>query len=299
MRRILLLIAIVSMVFMFTNTAHAVLGVVDDVPGTDVVFPIICEKGGTLNTLYAIANIFGTGATADLLVFDRKSNMIYDDVAKWTPGDVLSGDCQSLVAGMSAMQKSALEVTIGGKTYYVGYVEFINDHWPDNDQFISWVYLVDLPKGFASGFNGFQAEGYLTDELCEYDSAAGTAVCQVALALFPRYFILNDKPDTSNWWILVYGDNDNNRTLDGMICNEDEHCISLSIRVPNELNIIDVGPYVPAALHSDYPKAGFGWFWNNESDFNNTVYGFSYQRAQGNSVAATWDVIHPIHGWYY
>jgi len=299
-KRLLVVLGVLSILLCGFGTAHAVFGVVDDVPGTDVVVPIICEKGGTLNTVYAIANVwFAAGATADRVVFDRRSNWVYDDDVSWTEGDVLPQDCQSLVAGMSPMQQTQLETTIGGRTYYVGYVIYFNWNWPDWNQFVSWVYLVDLPKGFASGFNGFQAEGYVTNQLCEWDDANGISWCQTAEALFPRYYIMNNLTETWNWWIVIYGDNDPARILVGYICNEEEDCVSLNIPVPDELNIINVEPYIPAALHpAGYPKAGFAAFSNNESDYDNTVYGFAYQRAEGISLAATWDVIHPIHGVY-
>lgn len=298
MKRFLIFAVMLSIALFSYGTANAVLGVVDDVPGTDVVVPIICEKGATMNTLWAIADTFGTGATADLVVYDSSSQWVYDDIVDWTELDVLPNDCQSLIAGMSPIQQAELETTIDGKTYYVGYVVYYNWDWP-SDQFISWVYLVDLPKGVASGFNGFQAEGYLTSQLCERDSVANVNVCQTAYALFPRYLLMNDKAETWNWWIVMYGDNDAARTLSGFICNEEEDCISLDIAVPHELNIINVGPYLPPVLHpAGYPKAGFGWFANVESDYDNSVYGWSYQRAEGTSLAATWDVMHPIHGVY-
>lgn len=298
MKRLVTLVALFTLVLLSYGTAQAVLGVDDNVPGTDLVIPLICEKGGTLNTLYAIGEVWGLPVTADRIVLNSRSEVIYDDVIDLTELDVLAGDCQALVAGMSNAQRSALEVTIGGKTYYVGYMAIVNDNWPDWDELISWSYLVDLPKGFASGFNGLSFEGYVTNQLCEFDSVAWNPVCSTAILFFPRYFILNDKPDTWNWWIFLYGDNDANRVLEGYICNEEEQCISLRIPVSRELNIIDAGTYIPNALHAGYPKAGFGWLINVETDYDNGAFGWAYQRAQGNSVAGTWDVIHPIHKIY-
>lgn len=298
MKRFFSLVALFGLLLLSQGTANAVLGVEDNVPGTDQVTPFICEKGGTLNTLFAVAEVWGNPVTADLVVFDRSSNVIYDDVVDLTEFDVLPMDCQSLVAGMSNAQRTALEVTIGGKTYYAGYLGIFNLDYPDYDQLISWAYLVDLPKGFASGFNGLSFEGYATGQLCEYDSDAGAPVCSYAILFYPRYLLLNDKPDTFNWWIFLYGDNEINRVLTGYICNEEEDCISLSIPVSKELNVVNVSDVLPAALHTGYPKAGFGWLINAEADYDNGAFGWSYQRAQGNSVAGTWDVIHPIHKYY-
>lgn len=316
MKKLVIMLALAAaLIIGFQGTSHAVLGVVDDVPGTDVTFPIICEKGGTMNTLWTIADVLYVGASAALYVATVESDIIYDDVVSWTSSDpdALVGDCQSLVAGMSPVQQAALEMTIGGRDYYVGYAIFMNLSARPNYTFVPWVYLVDLTRGFASGFNGFAAEEwglYYADvavddtDLCEYDPAdidndGVVNECPTASLLFPRYFILNDKPETWNWWILMYGNNDPARFLTGYICNEDEDCISLDIPVPDELNIIDVEGYVPASIHAGYPKAGFGWFVNVATYYAiEGVLGWSYQRAEGDTVAATWDVIHPIHRVY-
>ncbi|MCX7914498.1 MAG: hypothetical protein N2511_07935, partial [Thermodesulfovibrionales bacterium] len=173
----------------------------------------------------------------------------------------------------------------------------------DNDVFVPWVYLVDLPKGFASGFNGYAAEGVVDLVGLEENGEPITAS-----EMYPRYLILNNKPDTATWWIILKGANSPAtcpnlacHRMDGYICNEDEKCISLYIPLPNELNLINVEPYVPATLHTGYPKAGFGLFFMRPygGQFDSfTTLGWSYQRAQGSSVAATWDVIHPIHRRY-
>ncbi|MEW6602713.1 MAG: hypothetical protein AB1499_17210 [Nitrospirota bacterium] len=295
-KAVLLMLLAVSIVF-YANTASAVMGVADDVPGTDIVIPLICEKDGTMNTLWAVGDIFANGI-ADILVYDKTSNLIYDDVEEWTTDDpdIVASDCQTLIAKMSDAQRAALEMSIGGRTYYVGYMVYFN-WFSDSDQFIPWVYLVDLVRGFASGYNGFAAEIAVGLSGLGEDNGAAPVT---AVALFPRYYIGNDRSETWNWWIVLLGSNDSDRILGGVICNEEEQCISLSIPIPNELNIIDVEGYIPAILHADYPKAGMGLFSIvNAADLDIiTVLGWSYQRLEASTVSASWDVIHPMHRIY-
>lgn len=317
-RNLLAIVAMFSLLIFGIGTAHAVYGVNDDVAGTDVVIPIICEKGGTMNTLWAVGDVDGSEnytdgsghahIMADLLVFDKRSVERYDEEVEWTlvDNDVVVDDCQSVIARMGDAQKELLEATIGGKTYYIGYLVYYN--WvSDNDRFVPWVYLVDLPKGFASGFNGYAAEGYINlDDLSEYDYDV------TAYELYPRYYIHNNLADTWNWWIILKGENGSSafdpgqkHVLEGVLCNEDEVCSSLSIDIPDELNIIDVAPYVPAALGLTYPKAGFAMLDTDTVEgqadpavatFDTfTTLGWSYERASASSIAASWDVIHPMH----
>jgi hypothetical protein len=64
-RSLLIIVAMLSICLFGIGTAYAVTGVADDVPGQDVVFPIICEGTvnasgqpvfGSLNTIWAIAD---------------------------------------------------------------------------------------------------------------------------------------------------------------------------------------------------------------------------------------------------
>ncbi len=312
MKKFLVLALMLGVLFFGYGTSQARVGVADDVPGADVVIPFMCEKGGTFNTLWAVGEVSGAAQTADILVYDIRSTLVYDDEEEWTPRDIVAGNCQDLIAGMSDMQKAALEVTFAGKTYYAGYLIYYND-FPNRNVFVPWVYLVDLPKGFASGFNGYAAEGFvqIEDLPGRPRGLQENGVPITASAMFPRYLILNDKPETATWWIILKGANSpggaNSHRMEGFMCNEEEKCISLKIQLPNELNIINVGPHVPAILHTDFPKAGFGVFamlpyvpgTGGGFDFADfTTLGWSYQRAQGSSVAGTWDVIHPIHRIY-
>ncbi|MCX8029946.1 MAG: hypothetical protein N3A59_00005, partial [Thermodesulfovibrionales bacterium] len=69
MKKFLVVVAMLSVLLFGMGTSYAVLGVADDVPGTDVVIPFMCEKGGSFNTLWAVGNISSADQSADILVY--------------------------------------------------------------------------------------------------------------------------------------------------------------------------------------------------------------------------------------
>jgi len=128
---------------------------------------------------------------------------------------------------------------------------------------------------------------------------------------YPRYFFPNGTQtlaETWNWWSFLFPYNDDDRYLMGVICNEDEDCVSKNIPLPYELTVINVADILPPVLKpADDDWAGFGsfyvcdsydtttnicWDWYWAKDYSTA--GWAYQRVQGSSVQASWDVIHNI-----
>ncbi len=231
-------------------------------------------------------------AVADVSVYDKTSILRLDLSECWSAHDVISSDCQIMINGMNEQDRDAMEVTINGVTYFAGYVIYTqlaacNTYYPDlgspstlpSNALISWVYLNDISKGFVTGFNGISMEngvGPELEEICENSaSCAGLTIGVTASDVFPRYFIMNDDPDTFNWWIFLLGRNEyaiegdfglvpaNNmhRTLQCYFCDENENCKSNNIPIPYELNILRVASYIPGSVYlsSTYPKAGFAY----------------------------------------
>lgn len=358
----LILAVMLSVLLCGFGTAYAVLGVEDAVPGQDVVFPVICQVGGGLDTLWAIAEKDDGGhfadnnfvTTAHLILFDRTSIPVYDEFVNWTKRDIWTDLCSGVVSRVQDDLKPELIVTIGGKQYYVGYIAYFQTDdgtvgEPDivpgvipavavlSDRFIPWVYLVDLNKGFASGFNGVTAEYGLGEFLGEaQDQAPVTAV-----DFFPRYFFMNNGPETWNWWIFLAGRNELailnptsygtiHRFLTGVVCDEQENCPSLNIAIPYELNIVNVLGIIPNSLKTtnNFPANSLGGFAlltvqetgtifgippipvtiigtvNSPFVFSPvnplySMYGWSYQREGSLAGAAlSWDVIHVVHRTY-
>jgi hypothetical protein len=355
-RNLLAVVAMLSVFLIGIGTAHAVLGVNDDVPQQDLAIPLICEKAGNLDTLFAIAdkdeaachyadtNVVTRAAVS---LFDYQSRFLQDTVYEWTKHDVVSDTCSRLVAEVAGAPAAA-EVVLNGKTYYVIYA-IVQQLSPGDvpfqtgdvcaadptNRFIAWEYLVDLTKGFASGFNAPGAENGIG---VEFNEAGGAAPIAVA-AFLPRYFFLNDKAETWNWWIYFFGRNELaiensilfvnvHRNLSGIICDEQENCFSLTIPIPYELNVINVLPKVTPTIKilNGFPgnPAGLGGFAildiveSGQQTFPQiqisivgtftdsflldpfdyySGHAWSYQREQSNDglPGLSWDVIHPQH----
>ena len=356
MKKLILVLMLTILVVSF-GTANARLSDNDAVPGQDVIIPIICEGSldaqnnpvfGGLNTNIAIGEIKDGSALPDpdsnyvvkakMYIYNSKSELVYDDTRKWTKFDVVVDNCKDIVRDAPSTKRSMMRVDMPLQSgaqmpLFAGYVVYQQDKTTDN-RFLPWGYLVDLNKGFASGFNGISAE----DGTGPFMGEDGGSRAVTAFSLFPRFFLNNDKDDTFNWWIILAGRNElkgvNNimynvtRYLDGSICNEDEICRSLHIQIPDELNLIDVVEHLPNDLKTgcNFPNNSCGGFAmldiseagtriinpatisilgtaNDNLDFVNqfpyySIYGWSYQRAWANSAALSWDVIHEIHRIY-
>jgi hypothetical protein len=130
---------------------------------------------------------------------------------------------------------------------------------------------------------------------------------------FPRYLFVNPTlTETFNWWWFVYPYVDQDvqaneyRALDGIICDENENCYSSIVKIPLEFNIVNVKNVLPPTLKPAGKNwSGFGaytvcepFYYNTGScdpfDWDASTEGWSYERAQGSSVAASWDAIHKI-----
>jgi hypothetical protein len=303
MKRILILVAMLSMLLCAFGTAQAVVGVDDEVPSEFIVMPWICAVDGSLDTLTAVADVFGWGADAFVELHTYDSVFLTDLIWEFTDFDVVSDNCQRWVSeeiGPGGLSGALL--TIGGRDYYVGYaIAFIG--FP----YAGWEYLVDLNKGFASGFNPLQIEnndpfvvGFDTD-WDEYFTGTGF-VSDAVIAYFPRYLIVNNTlPESWTWWTFIFPFNNDFRYLVGFVCDEEENCRSINVPIPFEVNVINVIDVLPPVLtpSSDSTWAGYGSFLLCDDfdvqflDYSTT--GWSYERAQGSSVAASWDVIHKVH----
>jgi hypothetical protein len=326
-------------------SVSAVMGALDDVPSQDVVMPFICEIGGGLDTLWAVAETRNTKASGSLRVYGwESSNNIYGKSVSWTAMDVVSNNACNLVSRMSTSASNRLKKDIDGDQiddYYIGYVIYKNNK--QVDQFVGWWYLSDLAKGFIAGATAYQAEQGVDPESLgenannsavfdpqdltntytvgdnlfddasvwrEYIDNGPSAI--TARSMFPRYFIFNDDPESWTWWIMLSGNESNGFRCS--ICNEEEDCLSSGFST-EEFGVFDVTRILPAALHANFPKAGYArcTFDNSESyvervDDNrdgrldsivitrrNSIMGWAYQRASRESLEGSWSVLQNIH----
>lgn len=347
-KSLLTAIVILSVLLIGIGTSYAIYGVPDDVPGQDLVWPIICAKSpsasNSLNTNWAIADLLGgtpdgngNVATTACVIKTVKSVPVFDFGYVWTPFDVVVDDCETLVSTLTTNNKAALTVTISGVDYYAGYVQcqqtsgILGENEVEN-RFMNNLYLIDAPQGFASGFNGPSMEdGSGTPAVGNFLGELGDNAQVTAGGIFARYYLNNQNANSWDWWILLLGRNQYNtlnvqsvRVLNGVVCDEAEHCQSVIIQIPDELNIIDVADHLPGApLILTYPRAGFGEFEITEDGVRNiqgvpgtfsltgtsnnlvvspqpfySLYAWSYERAQAGSVLANYDVIHPMFRTY-
>lgn len=363
-RSMLTILAMFSVLLFGAGTAHAVLGVADDVPAQDLVIPIVCAvEDNSLDTLFAIAEVtcgtpitgeFATDGPAVVIghfgVWNYRSVLGPTFDWKWSCHDVEAFNCKELVngnlakgiPGMSPQQKAAMIQSIppkpdpNSKDYYIGYVT-IQNFTDSEPRFVSWVYITDLLKGLANGFDGLAIEGGLDGtpghkSLLRENGGSGPIAAET---WFPRYFILNDDAESFNWWIWLSGRNAYNcsgvsgtRSLSGIICNEQEDCPDFSFLNPDELFILDVNAVLPVIHAPGSIKGGFARLSVTESvgitapptSYNilgtanlpffvcnvdpgfYSMWGWAYQRAfsnsQFNGVNLSWDAIHPMHREY-
>jgi len=199
------------------------------------------------------------------------------------------------------------------------------------NRFASWVYLNDISKGFVTGFDGVSVENGIgpngLTETCTDGSCTGNDIGVTARTIFPRYYILNSDPDTYTWWILLLGrneyheeylqgnvpENSISRWLNCYFCDENENCQSNDIRIPYELNILNVKNYIPGSVWpTGWPisdpagKRGFAYCDINESGsfsgqlVTTTIAGtLSYDGIDLATTPNTWAETYSLFAWAY
>ncbi|MEM3101618.1 MAG: hypothetical protein QXT99_09760 [Candidatus Nitrosotenuis sp.] len=286
---IVALMLAVSLIF-YQGVAEAIPGVADKVPGSSVVIPFFCDKDGAgENTLWTIAAL--QGSAVPYIVYDVWSDKVYDNTEDLTNYDLKSDDCLSLTGRMSPASRDQLSVP--DQNQYQGYIVYRMPGLPGQpvNNLFGWSYIVDLSKGFAS--SGIVLEVEDAQDFCESDPS-GNPLCISAWAMFPRYYIHNDNPESTTNLIFLVGAN--GTIFDPVnICNNEEECPSITFPRILEVSKIDVRPLIPDGLFDGYPKGGFFIMGVNGPGRVDTIVGISHQKAQANTVEGTWDVTHEIH----
>jgi hypothetical protein len=303
-RKILLIVGLCMLILQ--GTAYGIIGVDDNVPANELIFPFICEGSidatlhpafGNLNTLWTFAETKGLSTTAFFVARNKEGVIVLDYPRLLAPRDVDNGDCQSMINLMPPSGAQKLAMTIGGKDYFVGYLTITNITALE-DNLIGWITFSNIPEWAAANFKPYQAEGGADPDTFAEDAGSGPIYADT---YFLRYLVLNDLSETSNWWIVLKGKNycddkpagtcTSLSTLDCYICNEQELCGRKQIQVPYRLNIVNVAQIIPFGLFPPlvYPKAGFAYcaleeggnyLGQNFSYEDFTAFMWSYQRAQ-------------------
>jgi len=289
MKKFFLAISLVAVLGFVAVPANALVGVPDDVPGTDILVPWIYVSMpgfGNENTLITITEVWGVTTTLHAWINDIDSIPTANWEETLTPFDVYSTDGLTIISSLSPLAAAALEVDTDGdgvNDHWAGYIYFFNMDWAF-DNLISNCYQVYLTAGMAASFNGVSMEfdtafdvrqtngvwSIFGDEAYSANALwVGKNLLALAAApgfdasffrLMPRYFML-DAVGVSLLMIWVESYYTGIPTPGLIHCNffdEDENTLSSNIPLDHELNIIDVANVIPAGLFPGaYPWGGW------------------------------------------
>jgi hypothetical protein len=181
MKKFIAVAAMLSVMFFGFGTSQALVGVPDDVPGTDILVPFfyVSMPGfGDENTLMTITDVkapggYGPppgvqGTDLHMTVYTIDSFPVHNAFITLTPFDVYSDNMlRIIVDDMAPAARTALEIDTHGSPpgvdHYAGYVIFRNTSYPALfnpvwDNLISNIYQVYLSAGMAASYNGVSWE---------------------------------------------------------------------------------------------------------------------------------------------
>jgi hypothetical protein len=183
MKKFIAVAAMLSVMFFGFGTSQALIGVPDDVPGTDILVPFfyVSMPGfGDENTLITITDVKAPGGYNGLpgiqgtnlrmRVYTIDSFCVHDAPVRLTPFDVYSDNMMRIIVeDMSPAAIAALATDtdlVPGDDHYAGYVIFFNNSYPNFalpaippwDNLISHIYQVYLSAGMAASYNGVSWE---------------------------------------------------------------------------------------------------------------------------------------------
>lgn len=228
MKKIITIFSVLVALTFMAGPSYALVGMPDDVPGTNVLQPFfLVDMAGYatdegLDTLIVITDVSGVygGSTKNIgqlhfYIYNKKSVHVGDGIIDYTPGDVVSFSVRDLIEDYVAVVRlPELEYDldgISGNDTYIGYIDWIGTRTDATvDNLIAQVYLVDLANGRAAGTNAparedASAVGYdlaqnnSTDfevftgdalAMSDYRERANDALAASAdLTLTPRWFL--------------------------------------------------------------------------------------------------------------
>ncbi len=287
MKKFIAVAAILSVMFFGSGTSQALVGVPDDVPGTDILVPWIYVSMpgfGEENTLITITEVKGIAPLTNLLIWvqDIDSVTVWNSAASLTPFDVWGTDGLSLINMMSPLAQAALEIDTDGdgiNDHWAGYIYFFNTT-SLIDNLISNVYQVWLTGGMAASLNGvswefdnaftparqtgiFGDEAFSANALWEGKNllafAATAPIDATFFRLMPRYFILDDIGQSllMIWVEAALTGIPTPGLIHCVFFDEDEFALSSNIPIIHELNVINVRDILPLGLFAGYPWGGW------------------------------------------
>jgi hypothetical protein len=173
MKKFFIVLSALAALMLCVVPAQALVGINDDVPGSDAIVPFICDISGStgLNTLFVFTDVGGswtgtaTAPTGRLhyTVNTTRSVTVHDGNWRGSPRDVVSSDAFTLLAEMSTTAKAALAKDIDGdgtNDHYAGYMYVENMDTTgvalaqkETNNVVGQFYLVNLAAGKAAAAN--------------------------------------------------------------------------------------------------------------------------------------------------
>ena len=338
MKKLIAVTAILSVMFLGAGTSQALMGVPDAVPGEDILIPffMVSMTGqGSDNTLITITDVNGKGAKncLHLRLYDVSSVEQYNDDITMTAYDVYVTDAKTIIGKMSTLAKKALEIDLDGdgtKDHWVGYIHFVAKAVGNN--FIAHVYQVAVSDGMVAGYTGVSLENasnVANSRLEAYKGVASNFAGLEALSanalynarefledstwtfadpawfrLLPRIYIADT---TSSNTLIIWTDVEGSPvsisapgTLHVNFFDQAENAVSSPLKIPKELNFINVIETYPLGLAGTDPYMA-GWIDIATPDLDGNGFkadrlwlGYSLQRAKM-ADGSTLDVILEAH----
>lgn len=303
MKKIFIVLSVLAALIFSVAPSQALLGMPDDVPGSDILLPFVASIAGmgTVNTLLAVTDVYGATPNFHYTVYTQKSQTVYNDNWKGTKYDIISTDALTIIGKMSPVQVDKLKVDLDGDgtaDHYAGYIYFENVNVPKTNSVIAQILIVDIPNGAAASSNAAVKEVDAAGNVESFSANGLVGGAAIGFGLYPRYYI---QTETGKTYLVIWkSTNAPAADLHVWFFNADEVKVSSNIPLPNELNIIDVEPYLPVALHSKYAKEGFIQIVTPDTDgagFDGARewVGYTWIRDIAPAAALSWDVMTPIH----
>jgi hypothetical protein len=167
MKKFFIALSVLAALMLSVVPSQALIGMPDDVPGTDAIVPFICDISGTtgLNTLIVFTDVgLLGGIDFHYTIYTVRSVTVYDDDLTGTPGDIVPTDAFTEIGKMAPALRTMLEVDLDGdgvNDHYAGYIWYdktvvnpptVANPW-DANSVIGQMYFVDLANGIAAATN--------------------------------------------------------------------------------------------------------------------------------------------------
>ena len=174
MKKFIAVTTMLSIMFFGFGTSQALIGMPDDVPGTDILIPwfyVSMPGEGNENTLITVTDVKAPNWPGDTILHCVVHDIDSNPLANWdvvlTPFDVYVTDGLTILNTMAPGVKAQLGIDTTGNLindHWAGYIlieEVTWDPFPPGQRvnhLISHVYQVWLTAGMAAGINGVSYE---------------------------------------------------------------------------------------------------------------------------------------------